>query len=244
MEILGIDFGGSGIKGAPVNIETASMLTERYRIDTPIVSTPAVCIDIIAEIAKKFNWNGKIGIGYPGVVQNGIAKTAANVDKGWIDFDIQNAILNKLGCKSIALNDADAAGTAEVLYGAGKGVKGLVLVLTVGTGIGSALFTNGKLVPNTELGHIIYKDKEAEKYCSDKTRKDEGLEWEDWAKRFSKYVNYLDSLFWPDLVIIGGGVSKKEDKIGKLINIKPKFNFAQLKNEAGIIGAALAAKDL
>ncbi len=242
-KILGIDFGGSGIKGAIVNTKTGELVTERHRIPTPSPSTPDSVAKVIKEIADFFSWDGAIGIGFPAVVLNGVALSAANIDKGWVNTNVNKHVSKITKLPAYTVNDADAAGLAEMKFGAGKNVKGTVFLLTVGTGIGSVIFSRGKLVPNTELGHVIMPNgNEAEIYASDATRKREELSWDDWAKRFDEYLNYIESLFWPDLFIIGGGVSKKQEKFFEHLTVKAKVVPAQLLNNAGIVGAAMAAK--
>jgi polyphosphate glucokinase len=244
-KVLGIDVGGSGIKGAIINTKTGELLTERYRIPTPEGAKPEQIADVIQQIVEHFKWNGTIGVGFPAVVQNGIAKTAANIDKSFIGTNIENLIAKKTSCKVKVINDADAAGQAEMKFGAGKNNKGVVFLITVGTGIGTVVFTKGKLLPNTELGHVyMNKDRESELYISDATRQKNELSWKDWAQRFDEYLNYLEQLFWPDLFIVGGGVSKNETKFQQYLTVKTKVVPAQLLNYAGIIGAALAAKKL
>lgn len=238
--ILGIDIGGSGIKGAIVDITTGELITERIRLETPQPATPDAVVQTIHEMVNDFKWHGKIGCGFPAVIQKGIAKTAANVDASWIGTNIESLITVTTGCITKVINDADAAGLAEVKFGAGKDVDGVVLMLTIGTGIGSALFIDGKLVPNTEFGHLYYKDMVAEKYCSDSARKKFELEWEVWAERFAKYLKHLERTVNPDLFIIGGGVSKKPEKFLPLINITTPLSIAEQQNNAGIVGAALA----
>lgn len=203
-KILGIDIGGSGIKGAIVDIKTGDMLTERHRIPTPDPATPDSVAEVIGRIVKHFKWDGPIGVGYPGVVQNGKVRTAANVDSKWIDTNIENLIRKVTGCKATVVNDADAAGLAEMKFGAGRGNKRVVFLATVGTGIGTVIFSGGKLVPNLELGHIILKGEDAEKYASDAARQKFKLTWEQWGGRFSEYLELIENLFWPDLIIIGG----------------------------------------
>lgn len=240
MNVLGIDVGGSGIKGAPVNTKTGELLAERIRKETPQPATPAAVEQVIAEIAKEFNWTGPIGIGFPAVVQQGVVKTASNIDKTWIGEHLEKRVSEKTGCPAFGVNDADAAGMAEFTFGAGV-KNGVVMVVTVGTGVGTALFTNGHLVPNTELGHIELDGKNAEKQVSDAARKAENLEWDVWAARFSNYLNRLEFLIWPDLFILGGGISKKFDKFEKELRITTPLVTATLQNEAGIVGAALYA---
>lgn len=242
-KVLGIDIGGSGVKGAIVKTKTGKLITKRYRIPTPQPATPQAVGAVINEIVKHFEWVGPIGVGYPGVVQNGIARTAANVDNSWIDKDIDKLFSEITGCPVHVVNDADAAGTGEMKFGAGQGLKGVVMLVTVGTGLGTVMFSGGKLVPNLELGHIILRGDDAEKYASDAARQNENLSWEDWALRFNEYLKRLEELTWPDLIIIGGGASKEENKFFQYLTTRAKVVPATLLNEAGIIGAALAAKN-
>lgn len=242
-EVLGIDFGGSGIKGAPVDTKTGKLIGERHRIPTPMPATPEVVSDVISEIVRHFKWNGPIGIGFPSPVLNGIVKTAANIDKSWIGVDVQELFRKKTGHIVCVVNDADAAGFAEMKFGEGKGHKGTVLLVTIGTGIGTVLFTNKKLVANTELGHIYLENgMEAERFAADSTRTDKELSWDEWGERLNVYLNKMQQLFWPEIIIVGGGVSKKPEKFIHTIHVPTKIVMARLKNEAGIIGAALAAK--
>jgi polyphosphate glucokinase len=240
--ILGIDIGGSGVKGAIVNTKKGELKSERFRIATPEPATPDNVADVIKNIVKHFKWDGLIGAGYPGVVQNGIARTAANVDDLWLNTDIDSLFSKVTGCQVHVVNDADAAGFAEMKFGAGKGNSGVVTLITVGTGLGTVMFSGGRLVPNLELGHIILRGDDAEKYASDAARKSENLTWEQWAERFNDYLKRLEDLTWPDLIIIGGGASKKDDLFFKYLTTRAKIVPAQLLNEAGIIGAALAAR--
>lgn len=240
--VLGIDIGGSGIKGAPINTKKGKILQERFRIETPETSSPKAVAVVVNKIIKHFKWKGSVGCGYPGVIQNGFARTAANVDKAWIDTNINKVLSNATGLPVYAINDADAAGLAEMKFGAGKDHKGVVLLLTIGTGIGTVLFSNGKLVPNLEMGHIELHGQDAEKYCSDAVRKNLNLSWEDWGKRFNEYLQVMEALLWPDLIILGGGASKKTDKFVEILKVRAKVVPAELLNEAGLIGAALAAK--
>lgn len=242
-KVLGIDIGGSGIKGAPVKTKTGELLKDRHRIPTPDPSTPNEVAMVIKELVKHFNWEGPIGVGFPAVIQNGVAKTAANVDKNWIGTNVDKLFTETTGLPTHVVNDADAAGLAEMKFGAGKGIKGTVLLATIGTGIGTVIFTQGKLLKNTELGHIIMHGKDAEHYTSDAVRKQENLEWDEWGKRFNEYLLYLESLFWPELIIIGGGASKKQEKYFSQITTQAKVVPAELLNEAGLIGAAIYAKN-
>lgn len=241
-KVLGIDIGGSGVKGAIVNTKTGKLKTKRYRIPTPQPATPEAIAGVIKKIATHFKWEGLIGVGYPGVVQKGIVRTAANVDDSWIGTDIESLISNLTKCPVHVLNDADAAGYGEMKFGAGIKEKGLVLLITVGTGIGTVMFIKGKLVPNLEMGHIILHGDDAEKYSSDAVREKENMDWGVWAKRLNEYLIRIEDLTWPDLMIIGGGVSKEGDKVFDHLKPRTKLVPATLLNEAGIIGAAVAAK--
>lgn len=240
--ILGIDIGGSGVKGAIVDTKKGKLITDRYRIPTPQPSTPEAVAEVIKKIARHFKWKGPVGVGFPGVIQQGVARTAHNVDKSWIDMDLNKLFSKTTGCKVHVVNDADAAGMAEVKFGAGKGHKGTLILITVGTGFGTVIFVNGKLVPNLELGHIILHGDDAELYATDAARKREELDWDTWASRFNEYLVRIESLVWPDLIIIGGGASKKDDKFLHHITTKAEVVPAKLLNEAGIVGAALVSK--
>lgn len=242
MTVLGIDFGGSGIKGALVDEQTGEMTTDRFRLDTPEGAKPEDVAQVVREIADHFEWKGRIGVGLPGVVLHGVVHTAANIDSSWIGTDAEKLFSKKTGCPTYVVNDADAAGVAEMTYGVGKeNPRGVVMFLTLGTGIGSALFIDGHLVPNTELGHLEIRGKDAERRASDATRKRKNLSWEDWAVRLQEYLNRLDALFWPDLFILGGGISKESDNYLPLIKMRAPVIPAKLLNQAGIIGAAIYA---
>ena len=241
---LGIDFGGSGIKGALVDTETGELTTERHRIPTPNPSTPEAVAETIRQMTEHFNYKGRMGVAFPAAVQAGIIQTAANIDKSWIGKDAPAILEEKTGCDAIIINDADAAGLAEMRFGHGRDLQGVGMIVTVGSGLGTALFTNGILMPNTELGHVYYKDKIAEKWASDATRKKKDLSWKKWAKRFGKYLHYMEQLFYPELIIIGGGASKKFNKYEKYLHkVKTRVLPAYLQNHAGIIGAAIEAKE-
>ncbi len=240
--VLGIDIGGSGIKAAPVNIKDGKMLAERHRIPTPSPATPENVASVITEIVDHFKWKGLIGCGFPGVIQNGVAKTAWNLDKAWLSTNIDKIFTKACGEPVFVVNDADAAGLAEMKFGAGVGVRGLVLLCTIGTGIGSVVFNNGILVPNTEFGHIEIKGMDAELYTSDAARKAQNLSWEKWALRFNEYLTQLEFLLSTDLIILGGGASKKGDKFLPYLDLKTKVVTAELENNAGIVGAALAGQ--
>lgn len=243
MEILGIDIGGSGIKGAPVDIQRGELVSKRHRIRTPDPSKPEAVAEVVAQVVKHFNWAGPVGCTFPAVVQNGIVRTAANVDPEWIDTDGRALLERHTGCGVTLLNDADAAGVAEMRFGAGRDQKGVVMMLTLGTGVGSALFSNGVLVPNTELGHIEIRGKEAEDRASDRAREQRGWSWEEWARRVNEMVQRFEALFWPDLFIIGGGVSKEHERFLPLLTTRAPIVPAELRNEAGIVGAALSAAE-
>ncbi|MEU1878615.1 polyphosphate--glucose phosphotransferase [Streptosporangium sp. NPDC020072] len=241
METLGIDIGGSGIKGAPVDVARGELTQERLRIPTPIPSKPKAVAEVVAEIVAHFGWTGQVGVTFPGVVIDGVARTAANVDHEWIGTDARALFAGMTGLPTVVLNDADAAGVAEVAVGAARGEGGVVLMLTFGTGIGSALFVDGHLVPNTELGHLEIRGKEAEKRASDHAREEDELSWSKWAGRVEEYLRHVEALFSPSLIVIGGGVSKKADKFLPLVKVKTRVVPATLQNEAGIVGAAMAA---
>ncbi len=241
MNVLGIDVGGSGIKGAPVNTTGGKLLADRVRFDTPRPATPAKVAKRIRKIARHFDWTGPIGCGFPAVVQDGVVRTASNIDKSWIGTDAQALFSQRTGCQTTVINDADAAGTAEMQFGAGCGHNGVVLVVTVGTGLGTALFTKGHLLPNTELGHLrLRHGKIAEHYASDATRQRKKLDWAQWSARFDEFLHRAEFLFSPDLIIIGGGASKKFSKFNKAISTRAQVVPAWLQNEAGIVGAAVS----
>ncbi|MCC6614580.1 MAG: ROK family protein [Anaerolineae bacterium] len=244
MHVLGIDIGGSGIKGAPVDIEAGSLLAERYRLITPDPSTPEAVADCIDQIAKYFEWDGRIGCGYPGAVKNGVTLTAANVDQGWINCDAKSLIEQVTQCKTSVVNDADAAGLAEIRFGAGRDVQGVVIMITLGTGIGTALFIDGHLLPNAELGHLDIRGKDAETRASDRARAKKNLSWRAWAKRLDEYFLYLEKLFWPDLIIVGGGASKNHEKFIPYLTLHTPIVPAQMFNAAGIVGAALGGMEM
>jgi polyphosphate glucokinase len=241
---IGIDFGGTGIKAAPVRLDTGELLEERHRIDTPAKSTPEAVGEIMAQLCDSFpDSTGPVGVAVPAVVRRGVVLSAANIDKSWIGVDADALLTKRLDRPVHVLNDADAAGHAEMQYGAAKGRDGLVIVTTLGTGIGSALLWNGVLVPNSELGHLEIDGHDAEKRAATSAREREGLSWEEWAKRLTIYYRTLEKLFCPELFVVGGGVSKKAGKFLPLIEIETEIVVATLKNNAGIVGAA-AMSDL
>jgi polyphosphate glucokinase len=244
MQILGVDIGGSGIKGAPVDVIKGEMAADRLRIPTPQPSLPEAVGDVVVEVARHFRWKGPIGCTFPAVVKAGVTYTAANVDQAWVNFEAQKMLEQKTGDPVLVLNDADAAGLAEMEFGAGKGRQGVVIMLTFGTGIGSAIFVDGRLLPNTEFGHMEIRGKDAEHRAADRIREEKDLSWEKWAERVNEFLVRMENLFSPDLFIFGGGVSKKHQKFLPLLQTRAEIVPAQLLNEAGIIGAALAAKGL
>jgi polyphosphate glucokinase len=244
MDILGIDIGGTGIKGAPVDTLTGALITERKRIPTPAPAKPRAVAEVVAEVVKSFDWHGPVGCGFPAVIQNGVALTAANIHPRWVETNAEALFAEATGCPVKVLNDADAAGMAEMAFGAGRGRMGTVLIITIGTGLGTAIFIDGHLVPNTEMGHIEIRGKDAERRATDAARKREKLTWKKWAANFDEYLRTMERLIWPDLIILGGGVIKKMDKFVPLLTVKSEILAAQLLNDAGIVGAALAAQNL
>lgn len=241
MEILGIDVGGSGIKGAPVDTEAGALSAPRFRVPTPTPARPGQVAEAVAEIVRNFDWHGPVGCGFPSAVREGKVLTAANIHKSWLGTDATSLFTEATDCPVTLVNDADAAGLAEMSFGAGKNRPGVVLVVTVGTGLGTALFTDGCLLPNAELGHIEIDGVDAEWRASDAARKRDDLSWKKWAQRLDRYLQTLNALLWPDLIILGGGVSKKADRFVPLLTVNTEVVPAQLQNEAGIIGAAMAA---
>jgi polyphosphate glucokinase len=242
MEALGIDIGGTGIKGAPVDVATGKLLAERKKIATPHPSTPQAVSEVVREVAGQFGWSGVTGATFPGVVASGTVRTAANVDKAWIGTDAAALFGKALGTAVTVLNDADAAGVAEMTFGAGVGVRGTVLMLTFGTGIGSALFTDGVLVANTEFGHVEIDGKDAEKRASERAKVLHDLSWSKWAGRVDEYMRHIEQLMSPGLIIVGGGISKESEKwVPLLTGVRAKIVPATLQNDAGIVGAAMAA---
>jgi polyphosphate glucokinase len=239
--VLGIDIGGSGVKGAPVDVSTGELVAPRLRIPTPRPSKPNAVAEVVAEICQHFTWQGPVGCTFPAIVQRGIVYSAANVDKSWIGTDGKSLFEAATGCPIVLLNDADAAGIAEMTFGAGRGNRGVVMIITLGTGVGSAIFTEGKLLPNAELGHLIIRDKDAEDRSSDRARQERGYTWQQWAKRVTEHLAYIEALLSPDLFIIGGGVVKERDKFFQYLKTRAPLVPATFRNEAGIAGAALAA---
>jgi polyphosphate glucokinase len=239
--VLGVDIGGTGVKAAPVDTTSGELIAERQKFETPQPSTPEAVAEVVQKLVAAFSWTGPVGITFPGVVVGGVIRSAANLDHSWIGVDAVKTFGEAIKLPVTVLNDADAAGVAEITFGAGKGVRGTVLLLTLGTGIGSALFTHGTLVPNTEFGHIQIRGKDAEKRASEHAREERELSWGDWADRVDEYLTHMEALLSPDLFIIGGGVSKKSEKfVPRLTGLKAKVVPAALLNDAGIVGAAMA----
>lgn len=242
MQVFGLDIGGSGIKGAPVDTETGELLKERVRVKTPQPSSPEAIVKTSVEVVRQSGWDGgPVGCGFPAVVKDGVLQTAANVDGKNIGFDLRRALEDALGSEVHVVNDADAAGMAEVSWGAARDVSGVVLMVTLGTGLGTALFTGGHLVANTELGHIELRGRDAEHRASDTARKRHNLSWKKYGRRLDEYLKKMDSLFWPDLIVLGGGISKRADKFMSELSTRAKVVIAEMHNEAGIAGAALAS---
>lgn len=244
MDRLGIDIGGTGIKGAPVDVSTGALLAERRRIETPQPATPETVAEEVAEIVGAFGWTGPIGATFPAIVRDGVVLSAANVDGSWVGTDAAALFGEATGCPVTVLNDADAAGVAEIAFGAGRDRAGVVLLLTFGTGIGSALFTDGRLVPNTELGHLEVRGEDAERRAANSVREEHDLSWKQWAARVDEYLEVVEALFSPDLIIIGGGVSKKHEKFLPYLEVATPVVPAVLLNQAGIVGAAMAARSV
>ena len=240
MNVLGIDVGGSGIKGAPVDLVTGRLEVQRHKILTPQPATPQAVAATVAALAAEFGAPTMAGVAVPAVVKQGVARTAANIDPAWIGCDIGSLMQQALGCPVTLLNDADAAGLAEMHYGAGRDQRGVVVMVTLGTGIGSAVFVDGVLLPNTEFGHMDIRGREAEHRAAAQLRKKENLSWAEWAGRLSQVLAALENLLWPDLFILGGGVIRKQQKFLPRLECRTPVVAAALGNDAGIVGAALA----
>jgi polyphosphate glucokinase len=240
-QAFGIDIGGSGIKGALVDTTTGALLTSRVRYPTPSPSTLDLVAEIVARIVSEAGWDGVIGATFPAVIKHGVALSAANVDPSWIGTDVDAVFTKATTGDVIVLNDADAAGIAEARFGAAKGVSGVIIMLTFGTGIGSALLVDGKLVPNTELGHLELDGYDAETRAAASVREKNGMSFKKWAQRVQRYMSHVERLFSPDLFVVGGGVSKEAQKWVPLLTLNAPVKPAQLLNNAGIVGAAVAA---
>ena len=244
MQILGIDVGGTGVKGAVVETSTGTLAGERLRIGTPQPATPEAVGLTVKEIVARFGWRGPVGIGFPAAIQNGIVRTAANIDRSFIGLAVADYFAAQTGCPVSVANDADVAGLAEMRCGAGRNAGGVVIIVTIGTGLGTALFSDGKLLPNTELGHLTLDNgREAERYASEAVRVRKKLTWEEWGGRFNRYLTTLDTLFWPDLIILGGGASRKLPRFAPFITTRAPVVAAGFLNRAGIVGAALFAEE-
>jgi polyphosphate glucokinase len=242
MTILGIDVGGSGVKGAIVDTSNGKLVTDRFRLETPTHAKPEDVALVLREIARHFTWTGLIGCGFPAIIQKGIALNAANISRKWIGTDVDRLLGKATSCEVHTLNDADAAGLAEMTFGAGREAHtGVTILLTLGTGIGSAIFVNGNLLPNTELGHLEIRGKDAEKRASDAARRKKDFSWKQWSKRLQEFLLTLEYLFSPDVFILGGGVSKEAGKFLPYLKTHAVIKTAQLLNQAGIVGAALYA---
>ena len=241
--VLGVDIGGTGIKAAIVDTHTGTLLTERHKILTPKPATPQAVAEVYQHMVEYFRWDGVVGCGFPAIIQHGVARSAANIDDSWIGVDVKALFEQQAGLPVTVLNDADVAGMAEMAVGAGAGRMGTVMLITLGTGLGSALFTDGKLVPNTEFGHFYLRKHKVvvEKYCSNMIRKRDNLSWIEWTARFNEYLKLLDRLFTPDLYILGGGGSKHFDVFKDMLVTNAEVVPAVYQNRAGVIGAAVAA---
>lgn len=241
--ILGVDIGGTGIKGGLVDVQKGEMVSERYRLPTPQPATPQAIAETFQKIIQHFSWKGLVGVGFPAIVRNGEAYSASNIDKSWLGTNIEEVLSQRSGCDVYVLNDADAAGLASLHFGVGLGENGVTILLTIGTGIGSAVFSGGQLIPNTELGHLYLKNQTevVEKQLSKKVRKEQNLSWLEWSIRFNEYLHHIDRLFSPNLVILGGGGSKKFDDFKDFIQVDFDIKPAVLLNHAGTIGAAYYA---
>ncbi len=242
---FGVDIGGSGIKGAPVDLRTGELTHDRFRIETPQPATPAAVGDTVAEVISHFKVkpHTPIGVTFPGVVQQGVVRTAANLDPTWIGVNLGDEIHARARHDVRVMNDADAAGYAEYRYGAAEGKDGLVLLVTLGTGIGTALIADGRLVPNTELGHVTIDGHDAEEFAAESARERHDLDWAAWAAHVNRYLQEMERLLWPDLIIIGGGVSKDHEEFMPLLDLRAPVVPAALRNEAGIVGAAAQAAE-
>jgi len=243
MTLLGIDVGGSGIKGALVDSETGEMISDRFRIPTPIPRTPEAMSNVIAEIVAHFDYKGKVGCGFPTIIKHGVCKATGNLDPSWLGVNVEELLQKKTGLDFTVINDADAAGYATMNFGIGKGKNGLVVMITIGTGLGSGAFLDGRLIPNFELGQIPYKKySKIETWAAGSAKEKEGLSYKKWGKRFNIFLEFVELIVSPDLIILGGGASKDFDQFKSQITIDTKVIAAELQNYAGIIGAAVASQ--
>jgi polyphosphate glucokinase len=240
---FGVDIGGSGIKGAIVDLARGDLATERVKYLTPNPSTPEAVAEVVARLVKEAEWTGELGATFPAVIKHGVAKSAANIDKSWIETDVDKVFTDITHCDVTVLNDADAAGIAEVHYGAAAGHPGLVIMTTLGTGIGTAIVYRGVLIPNSELGHLEIDGHDAETRAAASVREREGLSFKEWIPRLQRYYERLEALMWPDLIVIGGGVSKNSEKFIPKLKLNAEVLPANLLNTAGIVGAAWLAAD-
>lgn len=240
-QVLGIDIGGTGIKGAIVDVETGALLCDRIRLPTPQPATPDDVTTEVVNLVDQTGWKGAIGCGFPSILQHGVVRLASNISQEWIGRNVPETFAAATGCDVSVINDADAAGLAEVRFGAAKGVRGVVLVVTLGTGIGSALFIDGKLVPNTEFGHLEIDGRSAERWAASVVREREGLSWKKWAKRVDDVLKRMEFYLSPDLIVVGGGASKRHDKFLPRLTVDTEVVPAKLRNAAGIVGAAASA---
>lgn len=243
METLGVDIGGSGIKGAPVDLTVGELVTKRRRIATPQPSTPEAVIGVVQELVRHHQWDGPVGITVPSVVIDGVVWSAANIDKGWIEFDAQTAFGDALDLPVAVINDADAAGLAEARYGAAKDHRGVCLLLTFGTGIGSALLNDEVLSPNSELGHLKFRGMEAEQYAAARLVERDNMNIDWWASRVNEFLQHLDLVLTPKTIVFGGGISKRFDDFSQFFDTRAEVVPAVLRNNAGIVGAAMAAAE-
>ncbi len=243
MDVLGIDIGGSYIKGAVVDVQTGKLISEPLQVETPQPASPAAIIEVTADLVKSFPWHGSIGCGFPAVIRAGIAKTASNIDDLWIGLNVKEEMQRATGCPCFVLNDADAAGLAEMQFGEGQGIDGTVLVLTLGTGVGSALFSQGELFPNLELGCLPINGTSADNYAAAAVRSREDLSWQVWAQRLNLFLNHVERLLSPELIIIGGGISSEHKIFFPQLKIEADLLPAHFFNQAGIVGAACFAAE-
>ena len=243
MEVLGIDIGGTGVKGAVVDTATGNLVRDRFRLLTPQPATPKALCRTVSEVASHFDWSGPVGCGFPGIIRQGVVHSAAHVSRKWMGKNVKENFDKATGCSFRVLNDADVAGLAEARFGAGKDQGGVVLLLTLGTGIGSALFIDGTLVPNTEFGHVELKGRDAEYWAADSVREKRKLGWKKWARQVNCYLQAMEFYLSPDLIIIGGGVSRKHEKFIPKLELDTRVVPARLRNEAGIVGAAVAGAE-
>jgi polyphosphate glucokinase len=243
MKAMGIDVGGSGVKGAPVDLTTGQLIGDRYRIATPSPSTPESVVSTIVDVVRFHTWQGPVGVAIPGVVEDGVALTAANIDKAWIGFDARSALTEALGSPVVVINDADAAGVAEARFGAAKDHPGVCLLLTFGTGIGSALIIDGILVPNTEFGHLEFRGMEAEAYAAGRLVERDNMHIDWWALRVNELLQHLDLVLSPRTIVFGGGISKRFEEYAGVFDTRATVVPARLRNNAGIVGAAIATEE-